>query len=203
MTRFDERALAASGFFGLGSKPKYKIVVEVDGSVVKETAAEGIEEVNSKVSEYVQTTFDNKIESRTRIRVVCTQMEFIHFDGMLLAGFRLRDTLEPRAEPSAEPQKPAVEPEQKTEPVPEPEPATEPQKPARRGKTNKDEWYAATSWARKKGLKLGKGYVGQDKMRIAIHDSGLWEEWNARYPQFAFDQNGYEYSLKKTRGVTA
>lgn len=202
MARYDERTLALGGFFGLGSKPKYKIVVEVDGAVVKEVTAEGTEEADSKVKEYIGTAFDNGIVSRTRIKVVCTESNFTHFDGMLLAGFRLRDNLEPMAEPVAEPEE-EPKPEPADEEEPKPEPVSEPQKPARHGKTNKEQWYAATAWARRKGLSLGKGYVGQDKMRIAIHDSGLWEEWNARYPEFAFDQNGYEYSLRKTRGVSA
>ena len=221
MASYDERALAASGFFGLGSKPKYKIVVEVDGSVVKETAAEGIEEVNSKVYEYVQTMFDNKIESRTRIRVVCTQSDFTHFDGMLLAGFRLRESLEPEEEPATEatakpfavaeePAEPTTEPEEEpaTEASPEAaeEPsqvAVEPAKKRRRPHTTMDDWGSAVEWARKKGVRLRNGRVSLHMMRIAIHDSGLWEVWNATWPAYSFDEDEYLYSMRKMRRASA
>ena len=52
-----------------------------------------------------------------------------------------------------------------------------------------DGWQPALDWATEHGANIRKGKISKYLARVRIDDAGLREEWNERFPDYAFSKH--------------
>lgn len=57
-----------------------------------------------------------------------------------------------------------------------------------------DGWQPAIDWARENGANIRKGKTSKWLARVRIEEAGLREEFNARYPDYAFSEKDVDYA---------
>lgn len=188
-----EFEFACSGTFGLGTHTsigKIIVTIEVDGKGNLAKSFDSEDEANGYIQNAIRTAYEGGIEKSTKISVNRTDVvDTVWFDGRVLTGYRIRDCMEPEVSAPAlqlaEVQKAA----ESSPSMPEPQP--------RKSETYYEQWNRAVAWARRKGVSLRNGKVSSAMLRVKVHDAGLTDEWNAAWPQFAFDEEGYIWAAKE------
>ena len=208
----DDFEMACKGLFRYGKENaksgQVTVTIEVDGRGTREYPLDTMAAAEEKIQELLKVAYANGLEQSMRISVRRTEFtESTWFDGRVLSGFRMRDRMaleESQREPAPETaQEPApMESQQSANPASAEDKeshgqtmvAAKLQRP-KKSLVTKQDWERAVEWARRKGVDLRRGNVSRPMLITRVHDAGLWEAWNEKWPDLAFDENGYRWAV--------